>query len=114
MGFQVRSCESFGGAIGYLRRDKFALAVIDLSLQGPITGAWDRDASDPNLDGYKLLAAAHNDTIPTIVVSGIIEPEEFNEFIRNIRFPHTSRSRHSTAPVSPPGRRDPVDTSIFQ
>ena len=75
-GFQVRSCASFGDAIGYLRRDKFALAVIDLSLQSPITGAWDRDASDPNLDGYKLLAAAHNDMIPTIVVSGIIEPEE--------------------------------------
>jgi DNA-binding NarL/FixJ family response regulator len=75
-GFQVRSCASFGDAIGYLRRDKFALAVIDLSLQGPITGAWDREASDPNLDGYKLLAAAHIDMIPTIVVSGIIEPEE--------------------------------------
>src|SRR5574341_337439 len=33
-GFQVRTCASFGDALGYLRRERFALAVIDLSLQG--------------------------------------------------------------------------------
>ena len=75
-GFQVRACASFGDAIGCLRRDKFALAIIDLSLQGPITAAQDKDLSDPNLDGYKLLATTHADMIPTIVVSGIVEPEE--------------------------------------
>lgn len=75
-GFQVKACGGFGDALGYLRRDKFALAVIDLSLQGPLTGAWDKDTSDPNLDGYRLLTATHSDSIPTIVVSGIIEPEE--------------------------------------
>jgi DNA-binding NarL/FixJ family response regulator len=75
-GFQVRSCVSFGDAIGYLRTDKFALAIIDLSLQGPVTGVWDKDTSDANLDGYKLLAVTHTEMIPTIVVSGIIEPEE--------------------------------------
>ncbi len=68
-GFQVRTCASFGDAFGYLRRDRFMLAVIDLSLQST-TG------DDPNLDGYELLAAAHKDNIPTIVVSGIAEPEE--------------------------------------
>ena len=75
-GFLVRTCASFGDAIGYLRRDKFALAVIDLSLQGPIAAAWNKDTSDLNLVGYKLLATTHTDMIPTIVVSGIIEPDE--------------------------------------
>ena len=75
-GFQVRTCASFGDAIGYLRREKFALAVIDLSLQGPTPGVWNKDTTDPNLDGYRILAITHSDVIPTIVVSGIIEPEE--------------------------------------
>ena len=75
-GFQVRTCASFGDAIGYLRREKFALAVIDLSLQGPTPGVWTKDTTDPNLDGYRILAITHSDVIPTIVVSGIIEPEE--------------------------------------
>ncbi len=74
-GFQVRSCASFGDAFGYMRREKFTLAVIDLSLQGA-NNTWERGAIDPNLDGYKLLNATRSDGIPTIVVSGITEPEE--------------------------------------
>jgi RNA polymerase sigma factor (sigma-70 family) len=75
-GFQVRSCASFGDALGYLRRasPKFSLAVIDLSLQGSVTGI--TDPTDLNLEGYQLLAATQEDTIPTIVVSGITETEE--------------------------------------
>lgn len=73
-GFQVRTCASFGDAFGYLRREKFALAVIDLSLQGE-NNTWDKGV-DPTLDGYKLLNATRSDNIPTIVVSGITEPEE--------------------------------------
>ncbi len=38
-GFQVRTCASFGDALGYLRREKISLAVIDLSLQGVISTA---------------------------------------------------------------------------
>ena len=38
-GFQVRTCASFGDALGYLRREKIALAVLDLSLQGVISTA---------------------------------------------------------------------------
>jgi RNA polymerase sigma factor (sigma-70 family) len=75
-GFQVRTCASFGDAFGYLRKDKFALAVIDLSLQGTTVNAWDNDNPDANLDGYRLLAAAKENSIPTIVVSGTSEPEE--------------------------------------
>lgn len=68
-GFSVRTCASFGDAFGYLRRERFALAVIDLSLQAT-------SSADPNLDGYQLLAAARSENIPTIVVSGIAEPDE--------------------------------------
>lgn len=75
-GFQVRSCASFGDALGYLRRasPKFSLAVIDLSLQGSVTGI--TDSTELNLEGYQLLAATQEDAIPTIVVSGITETEE--------------------------------------
>jgi DNA-binding NarL/FixJ family response regulator len=75
-GFQVRTCASFGDAFGYLRKDKFTLAVIDLSLQGTTPTVWDNDNPDANLDGYRLLAAAKDNSIPTIVVSGTSEPEE--------------------------------------
>jgi len=75
-GFQVRTCASFGDAFGSLRRERFALAVIDLSLQGTLSNAWEKDANEPNLDGYQLLAAAQAHNIPTIVVSGITEPDE--------------------------------------
>ena len=74
-GFQVRTCAGFGDALGYLRRDNFTLAVIDLSLQGE-NNTWDKGVIDPNLDGYKLLNATRSEGIPTIVVSGITEPEE--------------------------------------
>lgn len=77
-GFQVRTCASFGDAFGYLRKDKFALAVIDLSLQGT-TVNWDQDSGDANVDGYRLLTAAKANNIPTIVVSGTSEPEEIQK-----------------------------------
>lgn len=75
-GFQVRTCASFGDALGYLRREKFSLAVIDLSLQGTLNSGWDKNTEEPNLEGHQLLAAARTENIPTIVVSGITEPEE--------------------------------------
>jgi len=74
-GFQVRACAGFGDALGLLRREKFTLAVIDLSLQGT-NNVWDKGNVDPNLDGYQLLNAARSEGIHTIVVSGITEPEE--------------------------------------
>ena len=75
-GFQVRTCASFGDALGYLRREKIALAVIDLSLQGMISTVPSYDPSESNLEGYQLLAATQESSIPTIVVSGITETEE--------------------------------------
>ena len=75
-GFQVRTCASFGDALGYLRREKFTLAVIDLSLQGMVSSFSNSETHDSNLEGYQLLAATQTNSIPTIVVSGITEPEE--------------------------------------
>ncbi len=68
VGFQVRSCAGFGDAFGYLRREKFTLAVIDLSLGNSL--------DDSNQDGYQLLSTTRADGVPSIVVSGITETEE--------------------------------------
>ncbi len=68
-GFNVRACSSFGDALGYLRREKFSLAVIDLSLS--------RDYSaDAEMDGYQLLSSSYMEGTPAIVVSGIANAEE--------------------------------------
>ncbi len=75
-GFQVRTCASFGDALGYLRREKFSLAVMDLSLQGTLSPGWDKASEASELEGYQLLLAAHASGIPAIVVSGITEPDE--------------------------------------
>jgi RNA polymerase sigma factor (sigma-70 family) len=75
-GFQVRTCASFGDALGYLRREKIALAVIDLSLQGVISTVPGHDSPESGLEGYQLLAATQESSIPTIVVSGVTETEE--------------------------------------
>jgi len=74
-GFQVRTCASFGDAIGYLHREKFALAVVDLSLKGSVN-IWEKEAADPDMDGYQLLTAIRAEGIATIVVSGLSEPDE--------------------------------------
>ena len=75
-GFMVRTCASFGDALGSLRREKFSLAVIDLSLHGVVNSFTNQEGTDSNLEGYELLAATKSSAIPTIVVSGITETEE--------------------------------------
>jgi DNA-binding NarL/FixJ family response regulator len=78
-GFQVRTCASFGEALGYLRRDRFTLTIIDLSLQGMVNTITNADGDNSSLEGYQLLAATQANGIPTIVVSGISEPEEIQQ-----------------------------------
>jgi DNA-binding NarL/FixJ family response regulator len=68
-GYLPHPCSSFGEARGYLRREKYDLAVVDLSLKGSI-------APDANLDGYQLLASTQSYGIPTIVVSGIATTDD--------------------------------------
>jgi RNA polymerase sigma factor (sigma-70 family) len=75
-GFVVRTCASFGDALGYFRKEKYSLAVIDLSLQGVIQSMLDDDSNSSHLEGHQLLSTAQESNIPTIVVSGITEPEE--------------------------------------
>ncbi len=76
-GYRIKLCSSFGEALGHLRRGKFALAVIDLSLPGAsLRSLTDDDPSSQNMDGYRLLASTRGSRIPTIVVSGVGTPAD--------------------------------------
>jgi DNA-binding NarL/FixJ family response regulator len=81
-GYVVRECCSFGEALGRLRREKYALAVVDLALTpGPrgAVGAGSprgRGGRGEGLDGYRLLASTRAAAIPTIVVSGTATPPD--------------------------------------
>ena len=74
MDYQVRPCNSFGEATGCLRREKYHLAVVDLSL----TGANPRDVfrAEESLEGFQLLSSTKTANIPTIVVSGVASVDE--------------------------------------
>ena len=73
-GFEVRLSASFGDALGNLRREKFVLAVVDLSLTDD--AVWEQAATAEPLEGYRLLADTKSAGIPTIVVSGISSVDE--------------------------------------
>jgi DNA-binding NarL/FixJ family response regulator len=68
-GHQPRLCSSFGEARGYLHRDKYDLAVVDLSLTGSAS-------PDDRMDGYQLLANTQALGIPTIVVTGVASVDD--------------------------------------
>ncbi len=81
-GFQTRVCTSFGEALGYLRREKFRLAVLDLSLSGkavPFYEASEGQKNSAELEGYRLLSSTRTAGIPTLVVSGIGRPEDIEK-----------------------------------
>ena len=80
-GYQVRLCSSFGEALGHLRREKFQLALVDLSLTGGKInmGDWDQPTSAQDLEGYRLLASTRANGIPTIVVSGVANPADIEK-----------------------------------
>jgi len=76
-GFLVRLCQSFGEALGCLRRESYRLAVIDLSLDKTAMLRSQVDPSfQPDWDGYRLLASTRSAGIPTVVVSGIANADE--------------------------------------
>jgi len=75
-GFQVRVCASFGEGLGYLRRERISLAVIDLLLNGSSTNMLEQRIPGEDLDGYQLLTSTRAGGVPTIVVSGVGSPEE--------------------------------------
>lgn len=80
-GYQVRLCSGFGEALGYLRREKFQLAVVDLSLTGGKLNIpnWEQPTSAEDLEGYRLLTSTRAIGIPTIVVSGIANPVDIEK-----------------------------------
>lgn len=65
-GYQVRASSSYVEAVGLLKRERFQVAVVDLSLASSL--------SDENRDGYRLLASMQKAGIPVVVVSGYAEP----------------------------------------
>ncbi|MCE9646741.1 MAG: response regulator [Chloroflexi bacterium] len=73
-GFQAHSSASFGEALGLLRREKYALAVIDLGLNEAV-----RKDSPAEPHGYPLLEVAKAGHIPAIVVSGVSAPDEIQK-----------------------------------
>lgn len=81
-GYRVRLCAGYGEALGYLRRDKYVLAIVDLALSNGQTPAGQayRASSTPAvqepLDGYRLLSSTQAAGIPTIVVTGAAGPEQ--------------------------------------
>jgi two-component system, response regulator PdtaR len=74
VGMEARVCSSYGDALGALRRESFALAVMDLSLTGQ--SVWGDTSDTDVLEGYSLLANTHQAGIPTIVVSGVAAVDE--------------------------------------
>jgi DNA-binding NarL/FixJ family response regulator len=70
-GLHVRACSGYGEALGKLRREKFALAIVDLSLSGTF---WRASRAPGDLEGYQLLRMTQKLRLPTIVVSGAASP----------------------------------------
>jgi DNA-binding NarL/FixJ family response regulator len=67
-GYRPRACPSYGEALGLLRREKFELAVVDLSLASSSTPA---GAPAGNRDGFEVLRGTQSAGVPTVVVSGL-------------------------------------------
>jgi DNA-binding NarL/FixJ family response regulator len=89
VGYQIRTCSSFGEALGVLGRERFQLAVVDLSLTGssPTVHLSDRlrlfDEGFKELDGARLLNNTRSAGIPTIVVSGLNDPSQVESIYRD-------------------------------
>ncbi len=72
VGYRIRLCNSYGEAVGCLRREQYTIAVVDLSLCDAVGVC---DATRP-MDGYQLLSMAQRQGVPTIVVSGMADPSD--------------------------------------
>jgi DNA-binding NarL/FixJ family response regulator len=66
--YALQPAASYAEARGKLQRGTFDLAIIDLNLASS-------EARQENRDGYRLLVAARQRSLPTIVVSGMDDPE---------------------------------------
>jgi DNA-binding NarL/FixJ family response regulator len=80
--FSVQMCSGYGDALGHLQRATFALAIVDLNLDGAVSDPEFiryTNAENANLDGYQLLAGLRDLRVPAIVVSGIGAPERITQ-----------------------------------
>jgi Response regulator containing a CheY-like receiver domain and an HTH DNA-binding domain len=77
VGYEVRLSNSFGDALGLIRREDFDLAVVDLSLSGG--SIWGQNSEGDSLEGFKLLETTKASSIPTIVVSGVASVAEIQK-----------------------------------
>ncbi len=78
-GLRVRACSGYGEALGELRREKFALAIVDLLLSGTF---WRAPRTAGDLEGYQLLRMTQKLRLPTIVVSGATSPVDIQRAYR--------------------------------
>ncbi|MBN1231682.1 MAG: response regulator [Anaerolineales bacterium] len=72
LGFSVHVTTSYGEAQGKLKRERYCLAVADISLASSLEPVH-------NQDGFRLLSTIHQANIPTIVVSGFADPGLIDE-----------------------------------
>ena len=82
-GYRVRVATSFGEALGCLRRGKYTLAIVDLSLAGPAEERMSKLQLDgpeiSDLEGYRLLSSIQSSGIPIIVLSGLSDPDSIEQ-----------------------------------
>ncbi len=71
-GYDVHLSTSYVEALGQLNREKYNLAVVDLSLASS-------SAPEMNLDGYNLLDKTHQIGIPAIIVSGFADRDRIEQ-----------------------------------
>lgn len=69
-GYSVYAAAGFGEALGLLRRVKFNIAIVDLTLTPGLPGS-----PEEAQDGRRLLSISRTARIPTIVLSGSADPE---------------------------------------
>ena len=67
--YELHFAASYAEGRGELQRGTFQLAIVDLNLAST-------EARQDNRDGYRLLQAAQQRRVPTIVVSGMDDPDE--------------------------------------
>lgn len=70
IGLEVQACRGYAEALGFLKRESYRLAIVDLSLSSSVL--------EKNDDGLKLLQETQKAAVRTIVVSGTMRPEALN------------------------------------
>jgi RNA polymerase sigma factor (sigma-70 family) len=77
-GYKVRLCSGFAEALGCLGRDRYDLAVVDLSLAPDEPRRVGRKPRQ-ELNGLRLLASTRAVSVPTVVVSGVATPADIEQ-----------------------------------